>query len=321
MSIPFEVLAKQDSSTSAAVIEACKERFQWISLRRQICRTKLPRNGWIFGWVWLKMSCKFHLGARLRGRTATQHSKKGSEKLLGRVLRKVMRFTEKGFSEGVLRRGWIQKVTTTPPWRVLSYIKLWSAAYGGFRYGGGCKEIRGCLSPTQEPPPSPFWQLTRVMVWVSPGRKLGPWSEFPFLYSFTVLLNSGGSNSPWSEFWSEFPHFMGMGVVPAPSSLRRKGLFLAFSGLPRWSSDPPEKGEKRRKKAAKNQRRTNVQQLTCKIDSSNSFYYLFFSFIILELKPLVLKGKVRGEKLWKSAKKCEKVRKIMKRFCPLVFAL
>ena len=43
-------------------------------------------------------------------------------------------------------------------------------------------------------------------------------SEFPFLYRFTVLLNSGGSNSPWSEFWSEFPHFMGMGVVPAPST-------------------------------------------------------------------------------------------------------
>ena len=42
-------------------------------------------------------------------------------------------------------------------------------------------------------------------------------SEFPFLYRFTVLLNSGGSNSRWSEFWSEFPHFMGMGVVPAPS--------------------------------------------------------------------------------------------------------
>ena len=50
-----------------------------------------------------------------------------------------------------------------------------------------------------------------------PGRKLGPWSEFPFLYRFTVLLNSGGSDSPWSGFWSEFPHFMGMGVVPAPS--------------------------------------------------------------------------------------------------------
>ena len=87
------------------------------------------------------------------------------------------------------------------------------------------------LSPTQEPPPSPFWQLTRTMVLVLPGRKLGPWSEFPFLYRFTVLLNSGGSNSPWSEFWSEFPHFMGMGVVPAPSSLLVFGInFLGAIG-------------------------------------------------------------------------------------------
>ena len=39
------------------------------------------------------------------------------------------------------------------------------------------------------------------------------------LYRFTVLLlSSGGSDSPWSEFWSEFPHFMGRGVVPAPST-------------------------------------------------------------------------------------------------------
>ena len=44
-------------------------------------------------------------------------------------------------------------------------------------------------------------------------------------------------------------------------------------------------------------RRTNVQQLTCKIDLPFSFYYLFFSFVLLELKPLVLKGKVLGEKL------------------------
>ena len=44
-------------------------------------------------------------------------------------------------------------------------------------------------------------------------------------------------------------------------------------------------------------RRTNVQQLTCKIDLSNSFYYLFFSFVLLELKPFVLKGKVLGETL------------------------
>ena len=42
--------------------------------------------------------------------------------------------------------------------------------------------------------------------------------------------------------------------------------------------------------------RTNVQQLTCKIDLSSSFYYLFFSFVLIELKPFVLKGKVPGEK-------------------------
>ena len=56
-------------------------------------------------------------------------------------------------------------------------------------------------------------------------------------------------------------------------------------------------------------RRTNVQQLTCNIDLSNYFYYLFFSFVLIELKPFVLKGRDVGEKLWKSVKmvkKCEK---------------
>ena len=43
-------------------------------------------------------------------------------------------------------------------------------------------------------------------------------------------------------------------------------------------------------------KRTNVQQLTCNIDLSRSFYYLFFSFVLIELKPFVLKGKVLGEK-------------------------
>ena len=70
------------------------------------------------------------------------------------------------------------------------------------------------------------------------GSQLGPWSEFCrggnsdhglsslFSTAFTVLLNSGGSNSPWSEFWSEFPHFMGMGVVPAPSrNTKKNGAF------------------------------------------------------------------------------------------------
>ena len=39
-----------------------------------------------------------------------------------------------------------------------------------------------------------------------------------------------------------------------------------------------------------------MQQLTCKIDLSKSFYYLFFSFVLIELKPFVLKGLVPGEK-------------------------
>ena len=39
-----------------------------------------------------------------------------------------------------------------------------------------------------------------------------------------------------------------------------------------------------------------MQQLTCNIDLSISFYYLFFSFVLIELKPFVLKGQVLGEK-------------------------
>ena len=53
-------------------------------------------------------------------------------------------------------------------------------------------------------------------------------------------------------------------------------------------------------------RRTNVQQLTCKIDLSSSFYYLFLSFVLLELKPFALKGKSRGknyEQVWKKVRK------------------
>ena len=51
----------------------------------------------------------------------------------------------------------------------------------------------------------------------------------------------------------------------------------------------------------KTRRRTNVQQLTCNIDSSFSFYYLFFSFVLLELKP----WESPGGKIMKSVKNCE----------------
>ena len=55
-------------------------------------------------------------------------------------------------------------------------------------------------------------------------------------------------------------------------------------------------------------RRTNAQQLTCNIDLSCSFYYLFFSSVLLELKPFVLKAKVLGENY-------ERVRKIVEKKC------
>ena len=50
-----------------------------------------------------------------------------------------------------------------------------------------------------------------------------------------------------------------------------------------------------------------MQQLTCNIDLSRSFYYFIFSFVLLELKPFVLKGKVLGENSEKVRKKCEKL--------------
>ena len=63
------------------------------------------------------LQSKLKLGARLRGRTATQRSKKASEKVLERVLGKGSQkgsekgaffcgfCSKRGFSEGVLRRG------------------------------------------------------------------------------------------------------------------------------------------------------------------------------------------------------------------------
>ena len=75
--------------------------------------------------------------------------------------------------------------------------------------------------------------------------------------------------------------------------------------LPReWMIHILTMGQKR-----ENWRRTNVQQLTCNIDLFCSSYYLFFSFVLLELNPFVLKRKVLGEKLWKVwklVKKCGK---------------
>ena len=103
----------------------------------------------------------------------------------------------------------------------------------------------------------------------------------------------------------KFLGFLWSGPVQTPP---HKPLQVPFSLQKRGSSEVPEKrggglGEENCLSQAlrsvcgkENRRRTNVQQLTCKIDLSSSFYYLFFSFVLLELKPFVLKGKVLGEK-------------------------
>ena len=98
-----------------------------------------------------------------------------------------------------------------------------------------------------------------------------------------------------------------MGVRPKERRRHRaekrssKRVFLEFSAPLRFATKTSENLKGAEKKwtlqNALFRRRTNVQQLTCNIDLSRSFYYLFFSFVLLELKPFVLKGKVLGEKL------------------------
>ena len=69
-----------------------------------------------------------------------------------------------------------------------------------------------------------------------------------------------------------------------------------------------------------------MQQLTCNIDLSCSLYYIFFSFVLIELKPLCFERESLGGKI---LKKCEEVRKMLKnsetilRFscCPILFSM
>ena len=73
-------------------------------------------------------------------------------------------------------------------------------------------------------------------------------------------------------------------------------VFLKFPLHWYWSMDGSSQPWLRHPEGQRqSRRRTNVQQLTCNIDLSNSFYYLFFSFVLIELKPFVLKGKVLGK--------------------------
>ena len=126
----------------------------------------------------------------------------------------------------------------------------------------------------------------------------------------------------WSEFWSEFGLNFGLNCLAR--FLQKPYIHRVLRGLNVlnlvwilvwiWSE-------------FQIQRRTNVQQLTCNVDLSSSFFLSFLLFSSLWAKALCFEGEVLGEKFWKSVKKCEKVRKSVKYYetilpfscCPLVF--
>ena len=59
---------------------------------------------------------------------------------------------------------------------------------------------------------------------------------------------------------------------------------------------------------------TNVQHRFVQL-----FYiFFFFSFVLIELKPFVLKGNVLGEKFWKSVKKVRKSAKNYETILPFM---
>ena len=150
--------------------------------------------------------------------------------------------------------------------------------------------------------PPPFHVENRYPTGKYPDQKVWVWVPFSSLIFVFLMSGLASYRPPIIRTWLAFYRSQeGLSLENSDKSLTCRWQPLGLAG--------------------KNRRRTNVQQLTCKIDLSNSFYYFFFSFVLLELKPFVLKGLVQGEKLWKSAKKCQKVWKIMKRFCPLVVAL
>ena len=93
-----------------------------------------------------------------------------------------------------------------------------------------------------------------------------------------------------SSFWVSLGR---QAAVPAKmkTGIPKAGLPKTTQAILRAKKQPHTKNKPQIR------RRTNVQQLTCKIDLPFSFYYLFFSFVLLELKPFVSKGKVLGEKL------------------------
>ena len=140
-------------------------------------------------------------------------------------------------------------------------------------------------------------------MWVCPNWRTLSSSHNPFLPnlpSFFQKFRKGVGGQGWREEILRRPELQASFLYPFPYAPLGEGehisgefwgLFLGVCLSPTPSRQPLfETSDSSR-------RRTNVQQLTCKIGLSSSFYYLFLSFVLLELKPFVLKGKVPWEKL------------------------
>ena len=142
----------------------------------------------------------------------------------------------------------------------------------------------------------PWWILPWIFWWIFSG--LFPWKKqeekiHPKIHgNFQIRI--------W-EFWGQNPHCKD----PALTSFGEVQVNFSARILTKTLHFLNKRPELFRKVLGRlHRRRTNVQQLTCKIDLSSSFYYLFFSFVLIELKPFVLKGSSPGRK---SMKKCEKL--------------
>ena len=123
--------------------------------------------------------------------------------------------------------------------------------------------VKAALSPTQEPPPSPSWQLTRTMVWVLPGGNSDHGLSFLFstdLQYFWILAVqilrglSFGLSFLILWGWGWFPHRQHCGKIEIFADFSMS-IWISSQVLPPDSSPHlcEEKGCAQKKSSRKSQ--------------------------------------------------------------------
>ena len=165
---------------------------------------------------------------------------------------------------------------------------------------------------------SASWGLPKSASGSAPESGPGNW-ECPRVLFLVLSQGIALAGALWEHSLRHFP-----GV---PKKALRKHSSEHFRDSP-WSS-PINGGRDRKRRrhsekwSSKSRRRTNVQQLTCKMVWSFSFYSLLFSFPLFELNKTVVKQKgtlwgalrkspggeilINSEQVWKCVQKCQKV--------------